>query len=60
MSRPPSTCVRVMVSSRTREASPDSTIGSKVERVEAAVGPTRLSPAKKVTKATTVEISAMR
>src|SRR5712692_850302 len=59
ISKPPSACTGVMVSPSTRAASATATIGSKVESVEAVVGPMRLSPAKKVTNAMTVEISAM-
>src|SRR5216683_6251799 len=42
ISKPPSACTGVMVSPSTRAASATATIGSKVESVEAVVGPMRL------------------
>ena len=56
---PPMMRKNEMVSPRTIAASTTVTAGSTVERVDAFVGPTRSRPAKKVTMANIVEISAM-
>lgn len=58
-SAPPASCVALSASPKTRKASPTVTSGSTVERIEAAVGPTRRSPAKKSPTAPTVETTAM-
>nr|AWS27292.1 FunU4 [Streptosporangium sp. KD35] len=59
-SAPPASCTGVRDSPRMSAASAAVTTGSKVDRMAAFDGPVRLSPAKKVSIATTVETTAMQ
>lgn len=58
-SRPPSSCSGASDSPNAAAASPTVTTGSSVERIDAADGPTRARPAKKVRIAPTVLTSAI-
>ena len=59
-SAPPASWIGARRSARTPAASTTVTTGSKVERIDALVGPTALSPAKKSVIAPTVETMAMQ